>query len=499
MSSISTDLFGSPALVSVENQVKSLIAAAEANIERLTTQIRELNLIRERERSILAYLRLMVVPIGKLPIELLVEIFKLVVEAPHPPGYYFQDDARAALRRVFCLSQVSPYWRQIVHNAPQLWARNFIEICVDRESKEHYLDGLETFLARSNPLPMSVALVLSAKDSNYAQSPKTIARVVTPTAHRWKRLEIEMPSLHSFNKIPSETFEALEHLSIDGFEKQRDPVVAFQFSPRLQNFTFFANMVSKIHLFRLPWSQLVYLEVNDTSLSGCRTVLLQCSQLVSAEITTSYTWDSTLPATASALVTLPLLGRLDLTFRGVATPNEIHGIEAFLQPLALPSLKTLNLDFDSEQYEFWPTQVVTSFQGRCPNIEEIELRYSSISSGELIALLGNAHALVSLKIACCWECITEDFWDALRYHPPDSRPLVPILRDMELEAVVDSYAAMEAAIRSRWWLDDDVAQSRSPHISRLKNVWVYSDEPFSEEFKAGMQDIADQGLNLRLN
>ncbi|KAF7363844.1 F-box domain-containing protein [Mycena sanguinolenta] len=221
MPSFNPTLFGSPSLASVENQVKGLIATAEANIERLTTQIRELNLLREKERSILATLRLMVVPIGKLPTELLVEIFKLVVGSPDYPTCYFEDKARATLHSVLCLSQVSPYWRQIVHNAPQLWARNFIEICVDRESEKHYLDGVEALLARSNPLPVSIALVQIAWNSNHTDAFKTIARIVTSTAYRLKILRIDMPDLCFLNDLPPKTFEAPSSFSLSNVRRNR--------------------------------------------------------------------------------------------------------------------------------------------------------------------------------------------------------------------------------------------------------------------------------------
>ncbi|KAJ6490469.1 hypothetical protein DFH09DRAFT_1454298 [Mycena vulgaris] len=81
----STLLFRSPGLATAQIQVKGLIEAAEADIERLTRQIRELTCMREKERIILTNLRMMVVPIGKLPRELLVEIFKHAVHHTGPP------------------------------------------------------------------------------------------------------------------------------------------------------------------------------------------------------------------------------------------------------------------------------------------------------------------------------------------------------------------------------------------------------------------------------
>ncbi|KAF7377605.1 hypothetical protein MSAN_00183300 [Mycena sanguinolenta] len=495
-------LFGSPALTSVENQVKDLIAAAEANVERLTTQIRELSLIRDKERSILATLRLMIVPIGKLPTELLVEIFKLVLDTGFESKYYSQWAARGAIRSVFCLSQVSSYWRQIVHNAPQLWAiGNFIEISMDRESKDQYLDGLEAVLTRSNPLQVPIALVQRAKNSRFHESSNTMARIVTPTAHRWKRLSIEMPSFLSFNKIPPGTFEALEYLSISGLEKQMDPVVVFQSSPRLLDFTFYSTFtshsdsgLSKIHLLCLPWSQIVHLDITDVSLNACRTVLLQCNSLVSGEFTASDVWES---ASTGA------------DRRSVVTPSEIHGIEGFLAPLALPSLKILHVDFEGGEAMPWPTQAVTLFQVRCPNIEQIELSGSSILSEGLIALLRNSPALTSLEIINCWSCINEHFWRALRYQVANPCPLAPKLRNLRLDCVGDTFTdgTMEATIRSRWWLDDRVSTDFSPCISRLESVSVtrfgeFALEDglqiFSEEFAAQMQDMVNQGFNLEL-
>ncbi|KAJ7878364.1 hypothetical protein B0H14DRAFT_2567323 [Mycena olivaceomarginata] len=194
MSSLNASPFGSPAPCLIENQVKDLIAAAEANIAWLTAQIRELSLFREKERSVLANLRLMLVPIGKLPTELLVGIFKLVLDTVDRAAIFYYDyytkEERAPLRSVLCLSQVSSYWRQIVHNAPQLWALDGLSrIYVGRGSDVQYLDELETVVSRSNPLPVSVALVKSGKNPDYHRDElhKTIARIVTPKAHRWKK------------------------------------------------------------------------------------------------------------------------------------------------------------------------------------------------------------------------------------------------------------------------------------------------------------------------
>ncbi|KAJ7681466.1 hypothetical protein B0H17DRAFT_1205741 [Mycena rosella] len=60
-----------------EQQAKSLIAASEANIACIDSQIRDLVRLRDWERGIIARLRLAIAPIHKLPAQLLVDIFLL--------------------------------------------------------------------------------------------------------------------------------------------------------------------------------------------------------------------------------------------------------------------------------------------------------------------------------------------------------------------------------------------------------------------------------------
>ncbi|KAJ7465051.1 hypothetical protein FB451DRAFT_1488140 [Mycena latifolia] len=62
---------------SFERQIKSLIKAPGDNIASIDSQIRDLARLRDRERSIIAMLCSTIVPIKKLSVELLVEIFTL--------------------------------------------------------------------------------------------------------------------------------------------------------------------------------------------------------------------------------------------------------------------------------------------------------------------------------------------------------------------------------------------------------------------------------------
>ncbi|KAJ6531226.1 hypothetical protein B0H19DRAFT_1384438 [Mycena capillaripes] len=516
----------SPGLVNVENQVKALIDAAEANIERLTAQIRELTSLREKERSVVAVLRLMIVPIGKLPTELLVEIFKIVVQTPatYPPfvtpsyaqGYLWSGASSAALRKVLCLSQVSPYWRQIVHNAPHLWAQGFVDIRLRRELTDAYLSGLKTFITRSAPHPISISLHRGSeislhrgsenwkKRASLMKSLGPIADILVPTVSRLKNLDIDLDSFDQFNNLPSGSFEALEKLYIRDFSEQTRRVTVFRSSPRLQNFTLETLDGTKIRLIQLPWWQLTQLWVEDDSLGGCRAAFLQCTHLISARFRTSSKWDLTPEAMDSPVVVLPFLETLVMIFDRASASGAVDGgFGAFLMPLSLPSLKQIDFQFNSDDEEFWETDVFSEFQLRSPKIEEIALMFTTIEPEGLIALLRHGPSLAKLDIQFAWGCIDDDVFDTLRYDITDPAPVAPKLREMHLWCIGEfNLDSFEDAIRSRWWRDGDGnLPNGSPHrVSRLKKVSIDVDDDggMPDELKDQMQDLIRQGLDLHV-
>ncbi|KAJ7311504.1 hypothetical protein DFH08DRAFT_1045424 [Mycena albidolilacea] len=498
-------------LAIAETQVKGLIATAESNIARLTEQIRELSRLRAKERSVLATLRLMIVPIGKLPTEVLVEIFSLAVHTPVLrdmfvrsafsgwPRSLYQGDSRAALRKVLCLSQVSSYWRQIICDTPRLWSEGVVDIRLNRELTDSYLSGLETMFARSAPYPISLSLDHGGKKSSATAA---IANIIVPTVQRWRNFDTDLDSFLHFGDFPPGTFQALERLHIKGLSELTTSrsIMAFQSSPRLRSFTL-NNLSAKIHLFHLPWGQLTHLDISDESLGGCRNVLLQCSNLIFAKISTSVEWDLTTEAANSPIVVLPFLTTLVVNFEFGSDSEPVGGLEAFFSPLALPSLKTIDFQFDSETDEFWPTAVFSEFQNRSPEIEEITMIFSSIYADELVSLLRHAPALTTLRLECCWNSVDEDLFYALRYDDSDLTPVAPKLQDIHLEHVsLGDFSAgpFEDAVRSRWWKDGErlLADGSPPRVCRLKKLLLCLEESEqNDDVKARVQDLIDQGLD----
>ncbi|KAJ7172065.1 hypothetical protein C8R46DRAFT_1084726 [Mycena filopes] len=512
MSSIeSTLLFGSSRLRNIENQAQTLIEVAEANIQRLTTQIDELTIMRERERSVLARLRLMVLPIGRLPVEVLVEVFKIAVHSPLSFVSWSwsrsSTEPVSALQKVLNLSHVSPYWRQIVHSTPRLWAETVVGVSFGRELTDRYFDGLDSLLARSSPFPISVSIDGDPKapqaSPTTTKTSQRLALSLAPTAQRWKNLQIAVDFIPHLQNLPRGAFEMLEQLHITSPSAPvEDPILVFESSPHLRRLTVYSAYARTLHLLRLPWSRLTHLNVHDLSMEGCRTALLQCSSLVWARMITSSDWDSSSPADHSPVITLPFLHTLNLEFQGEPDSEEVHSVEAFFLPLALPSLKILQIELDNLD-GLWPTTVFTGFQNRSPNIEHFSLSYSGIGSAEFITFLRHSPALQTLQLQSCWDCIDDESLDAFRYDEEDSAPLVPKLENLLLTNIgFFDDSSFEAAIRSRWWKEEGrvLPDGSSPRVSRLKTVSVTTipniEVDHDIQVKARMQELIDEGLQL---
>ncbi|KAJ7622458.1 hypothetical protein FB45DRAFT_870646 [Roridomyces roridus] len=476
---------------------KTQTEVAEANIALLTTEIAKLAVLRQREVSVLATLRAMAAPVTKLPIELLIEIFKLVVHT-EILGFALEWDrlfdhhaGSTALKKILPLLQVSRHWRQVVHTTPGLWAEGVIELHRDRVFLSgSYKEGLEVLLARSARSPISLSLYQGQSAAPFFEG------IVARTADRLLNLSIHLPSFPQLD-LCSRAFEALERLLIADMEWQENPVTVFQHSPQLKHLVFCSvDSQSKIGLFHMPWGQLTVLTIVDESLGACREALMQCTSLVAARITTSHLWDCPLEAAQTSVVELPFLEALTVVFSGQPRHNEIGGLEAFLSPFALPFLRSLNIRFDCDSSENWPVQVFHDFQLRSPNITDLKFNFCPLEAENLIDILRQCVCLESLRLAYAFRCLTEDFLRAFTYNESNTT-LAPQLQSITLYAVcchVSCGSLLEEAIRSRWWTDATLlSRTAPPRVKCLKEVAIF-DSDFSEQFEDSVQDLEEQGL-----
>ncbi|KAJ7112397.1 hypothetical protein C8R43DRAFT_150689 [Mycena crocata] len=404
----------------------------------------------------------MIRPIEKLPVQLLTETFKIAIrlEDDEPSPHLADSQPLPVLLRI---SQVCRGWRQLVESTPRLWTELVTEFDLDkRNMTDEYLQGVETFFARSSPCPISVFL-----DQTVPECPDALSRAVTFSANRWKDLELAMCSFECLANLPPGSFEILESLRIEYTGDTETDVVAFSSSPNLRNLFLTVLDPEDTYIFDMPWSQLTCLSLGDPSLDTCFSILLQCTSLISATfVTTPFDFK----ATKYADSLLPCLRRLRMTFDWGDVA--ISHIEPFFIPIALPGLKILDLTFDPAQD--WSAEEFAKLQERSPNITKIRLDSCAIDPEGLITLLRHGHALNTLKIGLNGKCLTNDVLRALQYNEADLAPLAPKLRYMHFKSVgYDTFdeTELEDMIETRWWTDEQLSAG-SQRVARLKEVFI---------------------------
>ncbi|KAJ7680725.1 hypothetical protein DFH06DRAFT_1164049 [Mycena polygramma] len=471
-----------------KEDIKTRITATKANISQLTTQIHELERARQDERRALGRLQLMIVPVGKLATELLVEIFALVLGKKS----YSNDP----IRHIFLLYHVCSPWRQIISSSPTLWAHCMVEVELDkpRRSVARYIDGLQALLDRSVPLAFPVSLVRGDHVINESRfydnkSNSAILKALIPSASRWKNLELDDECYAKLARlIPPGSFLTLENLILVYPEEQwlgQQGRRIFAVCPHLRRLTLIlARQLGSNKMLQMPLSQLTHLDLWDENFVRSRAMLLQCTHLVSAKLRTKG-WDAT-DASAPA-TTLPCLKEFHLQLNSHGNP--IGQIEPFLVPLSLPSLESFDLDCDTSM--IWPAEAFSAFQIRSPNIAQLSLTKFTITITELVALLRLTSALTTLSLAGCQNCVETSLFQALIYDETSPQQLVPRLRSLSFRNVPNNVKledrVVQRAIRSRWGTDAAVARLQSLKISH----WH-----LGKNFRKEMRDLVEQGLEL---
>ncbi|KAF7357761.1 F-box domain-containing protein [Mycena venus] len=385
----------------------------------------------------------MVVPVGKLPVELLLKTFALAVSLgngevrPFGPGHPAYQS--------LLLSHVCSFWRQIVIGSPRLWAVGLVDVRFDaKKMRKDYPGFLQTLLDRSAPLPISISFTNPMESiTQYTPSVEALVQVVAPTVARWKHLELDESS---------------------------------------------HGMWRDIDILRMPWGQLAHLTLEESVPTVCLSILLQCKNITSATLTTC--GFDTSHVVDAPVTTLPLLKALKIHFEEGENVDVMH---LFSTSLGLPALQTLDLAFDDNIV--WATHEFSAFQMRAPGITRISLRFCPLTSQELVTLLRLAPSLTALKLWLCLNCINDELLRALtRSEETGAQRLVPQLEEIDWHFVGQNshIGAFEAVIRSRGWIDN-VAPPK------LKRVTIGSNSFFDLIPDGWMQDLVGQGLELRIS
>ncbi|KAF7357570.1 F-box domain-containing protein [Mycena sanguinolenta] len=485
------------------SQIKELIAESDSRVDSLQNQIAALESrvaalveLRDRERAAGDALRSLTAPIRTLPAELLVEIFFLSIREPDESGYIFSKLVH--IQDAFCISHVCRHWRQIANNTPRLWTGP-IRVDIHREGPEGiYVEGLETWLARSAPLPVPITLMRLEDGPPFIESSRVTEALLCISA-RWRSLRFACLAPASFvQRLVGSRLDSLEELVLLGvdrhsFDSYPDPtaISSFATAPRLRKVT-----VDSTCGIPMPWVQLTDITLeNVLSPRTFRSIFSQCPNVVKASI--EIQWFAVTPD-ALALNQLRILS---VTWAG----EEVDGMQ-FLHCLSAPALDDLLLYFqEGEDGAGWDEAAFTAFQLRSPNITKLKIDGEGLSapSHALINALQHAASLTHLTITNCPNSVDDHFCQALCY-TDDAEPLVPRLHTLAVaEREVDfSQEGLANMIASRWWPDAELASRlRPPAVARwrqirLRDESIHGGFDFSPEFRDAIYELQQTGLDV---
>ncbi|KAJ6541827.1 hypothetical protein B0H19DRAFT_1174822 [Mycena capillaripes] len=252
--------------------------------------------------------------INLLPSEILTgEIFPLVLEG-----------AVSWLNTLLVLTSVCVHWRTLVNSTPQLWnkcirikTKRFTYLpAPGRREINRYLVNVETWLARSAPLPIPVSLDL-------------YQLCVAP---RWETLRIESrgrtevaPALRALERIPEGTFQALIAAYLSLPFKVWPPIIpsAFASAPHLKCVEL-RVWTGDVELLPIPWTQLTHFSLACSEPRACLAAVAKCTNLISAVLECSSSPGFAQLATA----TLTHLSALRIR----VSPALVHALDAFTSP-----------------------------------------------------------------------------------------------------------------------------------------------------------------------
>ncbi|KAJ7157127.1 hypothetical protein C8R46DRAFT_420726 [Mycena filopes] len=470
--------------MSLKSQVRQRIEECRGNIARLDSQIRDLERLRERDRSTMAALQVASAPIADLPCELLMEIFLyyLTVE-PSILG-----PVEVSFRRMLTLTQVCAYWRKIAHTTPLLWVQKRFPLTLDGAKHLTFSrEATKVFLERSAPLPINV----------YMSPPPGLnwfpfLEDLFGAADRWRTFDLSLGTLAPLATIPAGTLKLLESakLTSDGTHDFGPKINAFLTAPLLHTVELH---VQNPEWFPMPWSQLTCLTMTSIP-QTCMTTLSLCLKLRSATLYTQSLPPSVLwSATTLDTVALPQLEELNIW---LTLSSEGEHFKPFLRSFDLPRLRTFGMHLYDEDAPLceWSSAAFHQFQTRSPHIESLALDECKVGTEDLRALLLRAVDLKELRLTGSVHCVDNDLLRILHYRQPDSAR-VPKLERLTLQYITPVFdeETLEEVMGSRH------TSVHTPGVARLKYLQYsdLADKIFTRRFLNEMARYRLEGLEVK--
>ncbi|KAK1221679.1 hypothetical protein PQX77_015509 [Marasmius sp. AFHP31] len=375
----------------------------------------------------------------RVPVEVWRMVFFAVCGAV---SYSFRYDARFRGRRLFeapplILSQVSPLWRAITRDFPQLWSSISIEFVRIGRSVEPLIN---LYLANSGRYPLMLRITRELNHGLPLSEEGAAAwKALSPHLNRCEELSIAVSGDFDFPPIYDLSFPNLLALyeEIEGDDYPPWFWKAVGAAPRLTR----VKLDSFDPPRSLPYHQLTSLEVQycgDEDAKSILRVLPTCRRLLNLEVGRLAGRGVENFDAPSSVIEIPALRKLSIC----ATLPDNPILDAYCR-LSLPALTDIEVTCHN-----WPTALHALLERSSTSLEKVKLNLSVSDSMEIpdhfFSLIPSFHRLTHLELCLCpFEfpaTVLAEMLSKLQPKRDSDRPLVlpiPRLTYLLLEASPD--------------------------------------------------------------
>lgn len=469
-------------------------------------------------------------PSGRLPIELLSEIFLLCMDNK-------MDDDKI-IRIPLLLSKICSRWRSAAINNPRLWSRLSVHLLDQRSSIHPAL--LDIWLRRSGACPLTIYVFW--EDPPFADS-HMILDMLMAHSERWKTMFFYLPyrAFGSFDKVRGR-LGMLTSLTLGTGDDILPPpphsaqLDIFQIAPRLRSIEC-VNFAPTVFIF--PWAQLREIPRLSGNIFECLVVLSQARKLSKLSYMfveggppapTSIFAQPVLPISPGIPSHYPVVYHNRLTSLRIMTPpwKEYTDLSPFFPHIHLPYLETLTICNLISSFGDGFLQFLSGLH----NLRTLHLRRTALPDEQLVEGLKYLPSLTHLIVlssdiqimntmdsggSAVDQTVTRYLLEALtrNYFSDDETEGMLLPRLKELELTVSPMVAREPdtfvdMLQSRLRADEhevfgtyrkcpgDAMKicSADKGFARLEHVRIWPCVEFDDEFIMRLIELKDLGLEV---
>jgi len=337
-------------------------------------------------------------PSGKLPIELLSEIFLMCMDDS------MDDDNTIGIPLL--LTKICSRWRSAAISNPRIWSRLRLHLIGYMSTVNPAL--VDIWLRRSGACPLTVYVFW--EEPPFSDS-HTVLEKLMAHSHRWKTMFFYLPyrAFPSFQKIRGR-LPMLTDLSLGTGDEipstpqtsRQESLDMFEIAPRLQSIEC-VNFSPTI--FKFPWAQLRDIPLVSGNIFECLSILNQAKKLSKL----SYIFVEGGPPAASTIFAVPVLPispaipthyshvyHHRLTSLTIMTPpwNEYVDLSPFFPHIHLPYLETLTICNLNSTFGEEFIQFLSGLHG----LQTLHLRKTSLPDDKLVEGLKHLPSLTTLIV-----------------------------------------------------------------------------------------------------